>query len=290
MTPDDCRPTPPVAGRRAFILSGGAALLLTACSTDQTTSTKDAAESADAADSATDKFATTTSTLPATASSTNDSTAGDASPTSAIGSTGFSAADFDGFGTCHLLPEQTAGPFPLDKQFNRRDITEDVEGHALRLGFRVVDAACAPISAASVEIWHCDATGDYSAFVDDGGGKDDGPGTTFLRGAQTSDADGIVEFLTIVPGWYSGRAVHIHLRVHRDDDLVLTSQLYFDADELRPVYARAPYLANGNADTSNESDSIAGDPTDDGTLLMLTDGETSRGTGSVALLNLGVPT
>lgn len=84
----------------------------------------------------------------------------------------------------------------------------------MRLGLRVVDAACEPIPDAAVEIWHCDTTGDYSAFPDNGGGKDAGSGTTFLRGTQTAGADGIVEFQTVYPGWYRGRAVHIHVRVH----------------------------------------------------------------------------
>ena len=135
------------------------------------------------------------------------------------------------------MPEKTAGPFPLDEQFDRRDVTEGVPGHPMRLGLRVVDASCAPVPGASVEIWHCDATGDYSAFQDGGGGKDDGAGTTFLRGTQTAGDDGIVDFQTIVPGWYRGRAVHIHLRVHRDGRTVLTSQLFFDAGFLEEVYA-----------------------------------------------------
>lgn len=268
---------PPAPGRRAFLISGGAALFLTACASDETTSTQEAAATS---------VATTTGDTPATTAPGPESAE---SSVAAAGDTGFSAADFDGFGTCMLLPEQTPGPFPLDEQFDRRDITEDVDGHALRLGFRVVDAACTPLADAAVEIWHCDATGDYSAFVDNGGGKDDGPGTTFLRGSQTSNADGIVEFLTIVPGWYSGRAVHIHLRVRRAKAIVLTSQLYFDAEELRAVYAAAPYSVNGRPDTSNEADRLAGDPSADGTMLTLTDGETALGTGSVAVLNLGVP-
>ena len=86
------------------------------------------------------------------------------------------------------------------KQLRRSDITEDYPGHPLRLGIRVVDESCSPIPNADVEIWHADAGGDYSAFVDNGGGKDDGAGTTFLRGTQPSNDDGIVEFQTIYPG------------------------------------------------------------------------------------------
>ena len=225
---------------------------------------------------------------PATTAASAATSAASAGSTASSTIAAFTAADFDALGTCILLPEKTAGPYPLDEQFDRRDITEDYEGHPLRLGFRVVDAACAPVPGATVELWHCDATGDYSAFTDNGGGKDEGEGTTFLRGSQTAGDDGIVEFLTIVPGWYRGRAVHIHMRVHLEDATVLTTQLFFDAAALATIYEDGVYADNGLPDTSNESDSIAGDPEEEGTLLALADGETTRGTGSVALLNLGI--
>ncbi len=211
-----------------------------------------------------------------------------AAGTTSTAATTFTAADFAGLGTCALLPEKTAGPFPLDHQLNRRDLTEGYPGHPLRLGLRVVDAQCAPVDGATVEIWHTDATGDYSAFTDGGGGKDEAGNTTFCRGSQTAGTDGIVEFLTIVPGWYRGRAVHIHLRVHRADATVLTSQMFFDLEELRKVYANAPYATNGMPDTTNENDSIAGDPKAEGTLLTLKSATTTRGAGSLALLNLGI--
>src|SRR4029078_12931489 len=150
------------------------------------------------------------------------------------------------------------------------------------LGLRGRAGACAPVPGAKVEIWHTDSTGDYSAYIDNGGGKDEGPGTTFLRGTQTAEAHGIVEFLTIYPGWYHGRAVHIHLRVHLDDATVLTSQMFFDADYTKSVYSAAPYAEFGLPDTSNSADSIAGDPQAEGTLLHTVAGETSKGTGTVA--------
>lgn len=204
------------------------------------------------------------------------------------GPTPLRAADFAGLGVGRLLPEQMAGPFPLAEQFDRRDITEGVPGRPMHLGLRVVDAAGAPVPGAAVEVWHCDATGDYSAFADGGGGKDEAEGTTFLRGTQTAGDDGIVEFLSIVPGWYPGRAVHVHLRVHVDGAVVLTSQLYFDAEHLAEVYQEAPYAEFGPPDTANEDDAIAGDPARDGTLLHTAAAETSAGPGTRALANLGV--
>ena len=159
--------------RRQFPSGSAAALVLAACSDD-------------ADDGA---GATTATTAGAAGSSTT---------TASLAS--LTAADFDGLATCVLLPETTAGPFPLDEQFDRRDITEGYPGHPLRLGLRVVDGSCALLPGAVVEIWHADATGDYSAFTDGGGGKDEAEGTTFLRGSQTADDAGIVEFLTLYPG------------------------------------------------------------------------------------------
>ncbi len=270
--------------RRRFLLGSGAALLLAACSDDDTTSDGTSSTTAPSSGSPAtgDSGATTESTTTTAVSADPPSdTAGSDART-------LTAADFDGLATCVLLPELTAGPFPLDEQFDRRDITEGYPGHPVRLGLRVVDAACAPVPGAAVEIWHSDATGDYSAFTDNGGGKDEGSGTTFLRGTQTANDDGIVEFLTIYPGWYRGRAVHVHLRVHLDDVTVLTSQMFFDEAYTASVYGAAPYDEFGLPDTSNAQDGIAGDPAGQGTLLVTTAADTSAGPGTLALLNLGI--
>lgn len=263
--------------RRGFLTigaAGAAGFLVAGCSSDD--------------DVATANSTTTTASPTTAAAGSGGGTATTVASGSAVG-TELTAADFASLGTCLLMTEKTAGPFPLDEQFDRRDITEGSEGHPLRLGLRVLDEGCAAISGAKVEIWHCDATGDDSAFIDNGGGKDDGPGTTFLRGTQTANDEGIVEFATIYPGWYSGRAVHIHLRVHIDDETVLSSQLFFDADDTATVYEEGPYSDHGLPDTSNEADSIAGDVVKEGSLLVTTalvnvDGDA----GMLGLLNLGV--
>ena len=249
--------------RRHFLLAGGAALLLAACNSDD----------AEQDDSQSGADAPTPTSTPGPAPAADSA---------------LTAADFEGLGTCLLTPEMTAGPFPLDEQFDRRDITEGLPGHPFRLGFRVVDESCAPVPGGTVEIWHVDATGDYSAFIDGGGGKDDGEGTTFLRGSQTAGDDGIVEFLTLFPGWYPGRAVHIHLRVHRDDATVLTSQVFFDADATARIYSEDPYSENGPPDTSNEDDFFAGDPVREGTLVDLRAAATASGPGTLGLSNLGI--
>ncbi|HEX6390083.1 MAG TPA: intradiol ring-cleavage dioxygenase, partial [Solirubrobacteraceae bacterium] len=173
-------------------------------------------------------------------------------------------ADMDAGRTCSLTAEQTEGPFYFDVDRIRGDITEDREGTRLRVALRVRDAeSCEPIENAVVDIWHCDATGLYSGFESastgagpggGGGGRTDDE--TYLRGAQATNEDGIVQFRTIYPGWYRGRTVHIHAKVHLDRRTVLTSQLSFADDVTERVYAREPYRGVGRRDTLNADDGI----------------------------------
>ena len=205
--------------------------------------------------------------------------------------TTLTSADFDALATCQLQPETTKGPFPLEEQLVRRDITEGYPGHPVRLGLRVVDADCVGVPDLAVEIWHTDATGDYSAFADGGSGKDEAGGTTFCRGTQVTNSDGIVEFLTIWPGWYPGRCVHFHLTVHAGDTEVLTTQLTFDDDATAEVFTtHEAYVEFGLPDTLVEDDFLSRNAVANGTQLAVTSGvDTDLGTGSLALLNLGVP-
>jgi protocatechuate 3,4-dioxygenase beta subunit len=283
--------------RRTFLVAGGIAAVTAACASDAKpateTATNSTSPSSDDRDTAPSSgvpssvpgsvpgsgVTATTPVLEVTAVST--SAAG-------VAPIALTVADFESLGTCVLLSEKTSGPFPLDEQFDRRDITEGYPGHPLRLGLRVLDASCAPVPGAVVEIWHTDATGDYSAFADGGDGKDEGPGTTFLRGSQAVDDDGIVEFLSLYPGWYPGRAVHIHLRVHIGDTTVLTSQLFFDDDYSANIFTTGEYQGNGQPSTLTADDRIAGNPEAEGSLLHLDAGETDRGSGTLALLNLSI--
>jgi protocatechuate 3,4-dioxygenase beta subunit len=154
---------------------------------------------------------------------------------------------FDDTSSCTLTPELTEGPFYFDVDSIRSDIREDREGVALRLAIRVRDAErCEPIRNAVVDIWQSDAEGQYSA-----------EGETFLRGAQVTNAQGIADFLTIYPGWYQGRTVHIHAKVHLDKQTVLTTQLFFDEKTQREVYDGGAYPAG---DTDNASDGISTSP------------------------------
>lgn len=159
---------------------------------------------------------------------------------------------FDDAATCSVTPAETEGPFYLDVDKIRRDITEDRDGTSLRLALRVRDAgSCEPISDAVVDLWHADAEGQYSGVQGDSG--------TFLRGMQVTDADGITQFQTIYPGAYQGRTVHIHAKVHIDNSTALTTQLYFDDDLTDQIVSRSPYGGRGR--TRNSEDSLFLDET-----------------------------
>jgi len=121
--------------------------------------------------------------------------------------------------TCVLAPEQTEGPYYLPNEKVRRNIAEGRPGTPLRLRLGVVDAStCAPIRGAAVDIWHCDALGAYSGVAPSSASS------TFMRGIQRTSAGGIASFETVYPGWYPGRTVHIHVKVHVGGTVVHTGQ------------------------------------------------------------------
>jgi hypothetical protein len=151
--------------------------------------------------------------------------------------------------TCVLAPELTEGPYYLPGEAVRRNITEGKPGTPLRLQLTVVStSSCKPIMGAAVYIWHCDAGGVYSGVAGNTG--------TFLRGVQKTDRNGLAVFDTIYPGWYRGRAVHIHVKVHAGGNVVHTGQLFFPDALSEQVYKAAPYRARGNPDITDAADSI----------------------------------
>jgi len=166
--------------------------------------------------------------------------------------------------TCVLTPEATEGPYWIDKTLTRRNITEGKPGMPLQIVFTVVNAkTCRPIKGADVEIWHCDADGDYSGF-DSGAGPSGGAGgqsgpatrTRYLRGHQRANASGKAEFLTVFPGWYQGRTPHIHMKVNVGGNVVHTGQVFFSERITAAVYRTSPYRSRGQADTPHARDGI----------------------------------
>jgi protocatechuate 3,4-dioxygenase beta subunit len=144
----------------------------------------------------------------------------------------------------------TEGPYFVDEKLDRSDIRSDPssgavkDGAPLALTFlvsRVTGSACAALSGATVDVWHCDALGVYSDATDPSFNT---KGQKFLRGYQTTDASGKAQFTTIYPGWYRGRAVHIHFKI-RTATSAFTSQLFFDDALNTQVFAQSPYSQKG---------------------------------------------
>lgn len=167
---------------------------------------------------------------------------------------------------CVVRPELTEGPYFVDGQLNRADIRIDPsdesikDGLPLRLIYHVSDVTggvCAPLAGIQVDVWHCDADGIYSGVQDQGF---DTSGQMWLRGYQVTDETGTAAFTTIIPGWYSGRAVHIHFKIRTDPEsesgYEFTSQFFFDPDLIAQIYAEAPYADKGLPDTPNSEDNI----------------------------------
>jgi protocatechuate 3,4-dioxygenase beta subunit len=145
----------------------------------------------------------------------------------------------------------TEGPYYLAGEKNRRNITEGKPGAPLRLRLSVVDAStCKPLKGAAVEVWHADAGGVYSGFGAGAGSR------TFMRGVQKTDASGLAIFDTVYPGWYQGRTVHIHVKVHVGGNVVHTGQLFFQDTLTDAVYKRSPYNQRPGRDPRNSGDSI----------------------------------
>jgi len=180
---------------------------------------------------------------------------------------------------CVLSPEMTDGPYYLPGEKLRRDITEGLPGAPLALRLTVLDAtSCRPIKGAAVDIWHASAAGKYS-----GEEANNTVGRTYLRGLQRTDANGLALFKTVYPGWYPGRAVHIHVKVHVGGDVVHTGQVFFRDSFTDAVYKRQPYRARGTRDMRNSDDGIFGSGGSRSLLSMRT-----AGNGYVGSISLGV--
>src|SRR5437773_5486925 len=161
------------------------------------------------------------------------------------------AAVASGAVSCVLTPEQTEGPYYIANEAVRRNITEGRPGTPLLLRAFVVNAStCKPIKGAAVDIWHADASGVYSGFGQGAASR------TFMRGIQRANANGLALFRTVYPGWYQGRTVHIHVKVHLGGNVVHTGQLYFPDAVTDAAYRKAPYTSRPGRDIRNATDSV----------------------------------
>ncbi|MDX2548404.1 intradiol ring-cleavage dioxygenase [Streptomyces sp. WI04-05B] len=234
---------------------------------------------------------------------------------------------------CYLLTtETTEGPYYIDADKLRQDVTEDEEGIPLTLRLKVIDAeTCRPVRNAAVDIWHCSALGIYSGYEDMGNGGGGGGGDTppsgaptdiptgpppsggpggpgghqeptdderYLRGTWRTDRHGQVTFRTVFPGWYRGRCVHIHVKVHVDGTWTdagyegghtcHTGQLFFDEESVLLSAEVAPYSTNTATRTTLDEDTIYPDNGAEGGLLRLRYRKRDIGRGVLAELTMGV--
>lgn len=186
-------------------------------------------------------------------------------------------------GTCAVISSETEGPYPdrtgmiNNAAFYRQDITEGKPGTPLALALTVVSVAngCTAVANATIEAWQCDAAGAYSEYTVAG---------TFLRGLQRTDASGNATFTTIYPGWYTGRAPHIHLEVFVNGALVKTTQMAFPEDVSRAVYSQGVYASRGTNFTRNTSDNVFSDGTANEMAAM----SGSAASGYTATLQIGI--
>jgi protocatechuate 3,4-dioxygenase beta subunit len=184
---------------------------------------------------------------------------GEGSPTSpTTTTTTTTTTTAGGSSTCAVIPSETEGPYPSNSLLLRRDITEGKAGLPLTVQLMVVNvnSSCTPVPGATVEIWHCDASGYYSEYSQPGY---DGRSATYLRGAQTTDSTGVVTFTSIYPGWYSGRATHIHVEVYVNGVSVKTTQLAFPESVTSAVYGTGVYTSKGQNPTGNDGDNVFSD-------------------------------
>jgi protocatechuate 3,4-dioxygenase beta subunit len=161
---------------------------------------------------------------------------------------------------CMLYPEQTIGPCYADMPPTREDISEGMTGLPLRLSFLVVRAdGCTPVPNASIDIWHSGSNGIYSAFETNticNPETENVLDKRYCRGVQLTGADGKAHFSTIFPGWYTGRALHIHFTVRLNGREAITSQLYFDEKLNDEILAQGEYAKRGPRDTRASDDLI----------------------------------
>lgn len=160
--------------------------------------------------------------------------------------------------TCWLTPSETEGPYYVNANLVRQNITEGRAGAPLQCVINVVDENCSPIPNVMVDIWHCDKDGVYSGYAGQLGGLDT-TGQTFMRGIQFTNANGQVTFQTIYPGWYPGRAVHVHFKVRTSGTTYVTGQWCFDDGYTTGVYAAHPTVyTHAGTRTLNTGDGIFG--------------------------------
>lgn len=201
--------------------------------------------------------------------------------------------------SCVVKPALTEGPFFVDEGLNRADLTSGAtepfvtNGLPLRLNFgvyQVTGNSCTPLSGAQVDVWHASAEGVYSDEASGTIQNKDTVGETYLRGYQITDQNGAAGFITIYPGWYMGRTIHIHFKTRTfsasgQKTFEFTSQLFIDDATNDVVLANAPYNTRGTRTVRNANDNIYGSG---GAQLTLELHPANDGAGYMATFTIGL--
>jgi len=196
-----------------------------------------------------------------------------------------------GSGNCTVAPTETEGPFPtkVPASYVRSDITDGRTGYKMTAKISITNSnsSCAALAGALVDIWHCDAEGNYSEYGGSGMQSTNYTSVHFLRGRQTTDANGLVTFTSIFPGWYSGRATHIHVHVYTASGTSLKiTQIAFPEGTSSAVVAVNGYKKGMTGYTYNKSDNVFSDDTAGVEIATVTGNTTD---GFQLTISLGVP-
>ncbi len=231
--------------------------ILDACAPSGTTAAQPTAAATQAPSSAPTRAATPTAAATQAATQAPTTAAATATTSAAASATP----------SCVVKPALTEGPYFVDEKLNRSDIRSDPSDNSVRPGtqltittrvYQISSSGCKPLAGAQVDVWHCDAAGVYSDSSDPNFGST--KGKKFLRGYQITDANGVVNFTTVYPGWYQGRAVHIHFKIRTSPTTAtgkeFTSQWFFDETVTDQVFAQQPYAAKGQGRLKNSADGI----------------------------------
>lgn len=191
--------------------------------------------------------------------------------------------DGTGSGTCTVAPTETEGPFPTKNPsvYDRSDITDGRTGYKLTVNITVgqVSKSCAALAGAIVDIWHCDAEGNYSEY-------NNFPSVHFLRGRQVTDSNGLVTFTTVFPGWYQGRATHIHVHIYDASGTSLKiTQIAFPEGTGSALLAVGGYSKGMTGYTYNAQDGIFKDDTK-GVEVATVTGDVTNGFSLAIQLNV----
>lgn len=214
------------------------------------------------------------------ACSTDDGTASATPSGSDTGGSGTTTGD------CIVSPSETAGPFPTinPSSLVASDIRSDRTGVPLSITIAVKNTnnSCNALADAIVDIWHCDKDGNYSEYGGSGMQSTNYTTVHFLRGRQVTNTSGEVAFTSIFPGWYNGRATHIHVHIYNaSGKSLLVTQIAFPEGSNSAVVQVNASTANGytkgmSGYTYNASDNVFSDD-DEGTEIATLTGSVAEG-------------